>query len=59
MIWHSFAAAGFSPHRICLEIPFPPGDPERPSRQEAEGALAIPRRVHDAVLGRLPEIVHR
>jgi HEPN domain-containing protein len=35
-----------------------PGDPERPSQQEAEAVLAIARRVHDALLERLPEIVH-
>jgi HEPN domain-containing protein len=36
-----------------------PGDPERPSKQEAEAALAIPRRVLDALLERLPEIPPR
>jgi len=36
-----------------------PGDLERPSQQEAEEALAIARRVYDAVLERLPEITHR
>jgi HEPN domain-containing protein len=36
-----------------------PGDPERPSQQEAEGALAQARRVYDAVLDRLPEILQR
>jgi HEPN domain-containing protein len=36
-----------------------PGDPERPSQQEAEEALAIARRVYDAVVERLPGTVHR
>jgi hypothetical protein len=36
-----------------------PGDPERPSQREAERALAIARRVRDAVLERLPESVRR
>ena len=31
-----------------------PGEPEEPSREEAESALALAREVHDAVLGRLP-----
>ena len=36
-----------------------PGDPERPTQQEAEEALATARRVYDAVVERLPGIVHR
>lgn len=31
-----------------------PGEPEDPSREEAVAALAIARRVHDAILARLP-----
>lgn len=31
-----------------------PGEPEEPSREEAESALALAREVYDAVLGRLP-----
>lgn len=31
-----------------------PGEPDEPSREEAESALALAREVYDAVLGRLP-----
>jgi HEPN domain-containing protein len=34
-----------------------PGEPEEPSPQEAEAALALARAVYDAVLARLPEEV--
>lgn len=34
-----------------------PGEPEEPSQQEAEAALALAREVYDAVLARLPEEV--
>ena len=31
-----------------------PGEPEEPSREEAESALALAREIYDAVLSRLP-----
>lgn len=31
-----------------------PGEPEEPSREEAESALALAREVYEAILGRLP-----
>jgi HEPN domain-containing protein len=31
-----------------------PGEPEEPSREEAESALALAREVYDTVLSRLP-----
>jgi HEPN domain-containing protein len=34
-----------------------PGEPEEPSREEADDALATAREVYDAVLSRLPEEV--
>lgn len=34
-----------------------PGEPEEPSREEAETALALAREVYDAVLARLPQAV--
>ncbi len=34
-----------------------PGEPESPTREEAEAALALARAVYDAVLARLPEEV--
>jgi HEPN domain-containing protein len=34
-----------------------PGDPDEPSREEAEGALAIARELFDVILGRLPKDV--
>ncbi len=34
-----------------------PGEPQEPSRQEAEAALALAREVYEAVLSRLPEEV--
>ncbi|HWP28956.1 MAG TPA: HEPN domain-containing protein [Chloroflexota bacterium] len=34
-----------------------PGEPESPTREEAEGALALARAVYEAVLARLPEEV--
>jgi HEPN domain-containing protein len=34
-----------------------PGEPEEPSRQEAEEAIALAREVYDAVVSRLPEEV--
>ena len=35
-----------------------PGEPEEPSREEAEEALATARRIYDAALARLPEELH-
>ena len=32
-----------------------PGDPEEPTQQEADEALAIAREVFDAILARLPK----
>lgn len=34
-----------------------PGEPEEPSREEAEEALSVAREVYEAVLARLPEEV--
>jgi len=34
-----------------------PGEPEEPSREEAEEALALAREVYEAILARLPEEV--
>jgi HEPN domain-containing protein len=34
-----------------------PGEPEEPSREEADEALALAREVYDAVLARLPQEV--
>jgi HEPN domain-containing protein len=34
-----------------------PGEPDEPSREEAESALGLAKEVYDAVLGRLPEEV--
>ncbi len=34
-----------------------PGEPESPTREEAEGALALARAVYEAVLARLPDEV--
>ena len=34
-----------------------PGEPEEPTREEAQGALALAREVYDSVLTRLPEEV--
>jgi HEPN domain-containing protein len=34
-----------------------PGEPEEPTRQEAESALALAREVYDVILTRLPEEV--
>ena len=34
-----------------------PGDPEEPTQEEADEALAIAREVFDAILGRLPNEV--
>ena len=36
-----------------------PGDPERPTQKEAEEALAVARRVYDAITERLPGIMRR
>jgi hypothetical protein len=35
-----------------------PGEPEEPSRDEAESALALAREVFEAVVERLPQDVH-
>ena len=34
-----------------------PGEPEEPSREETEAALALAREVYEAILARLPEEV--
>ena len=36
-----------------------PGDPERPTQQEAEEALGIARQLYEAILMRLPEVVRQ